>query len=158
MDYGVAGLFIFQSKKELSDVPEEGEFVRWLQEKKTNFFEIKLEKTKEYGLLSEYKKLPEKRCRPFNQIKEEKGVLIKEGISKQGKELAVREQEWYKHVKDLGVYGIPYIHSFVPLCMEKIDGKNIFEYHMPKEEKQHVLVKIINMLEELHKKERMETD
>ena len=158
MDYGVAGLFIFQSKDELNGVPQEGEFVRWLQKKKTNFFEIKLDKTKEYGLLSEYKKLPEQKCRPFNQITEENGVLIKEGISKQGKELAMREQTWYRHVQDLGISSIPFIHSFMPLCMEKIDGKNIFEYNLLKEEKRHILVKLINMLEDLHKKEKAITD
>ncbi|MDE6616287.1 MAG: NTP transferase domain-containing protein, partial [Lachnospiraceae bacterium] len=129
MDYGVAGLFIFQSKDELSGVPQEGEFVRWLQKKKTNFSGIKLDKTKEYGLLSEYKKLPGQKCRPFNKITEKKGVLIKEGINKQGNELAIREQAWYRHVQDLEVEGIPYIYSYAPLCMEKIDGKNIFEYN-----------------------------
>ena len=34
MDYGVAGLFIFCSKKEIWDVLPDGEFVRWLQDKR----------------------------------------------------------------------------------------------------------------------------
>ena len=158
MDYGVAGLFIFCSKKEIWDVLPDGEFVRWLQEKKIGFLEIKLEKTKEYGLLSEYKKLPEYKCRPFNKITEENNIIIKEGTNKQGKKLAVREQAWYRHVQDLGVKGIPHIYSYAPLCMEKIDGKNIFEYNLLKEEKHHILVKLVNMIEELHKKEKAITD
>lgn len=156
--YGVAGLFIFKSKKEIKDVTSEGEFVRWLKEKDINFSSIVLSKTKEYGLLSEYKKLPENRCRPFNSMTEKDGCIIKEGINGQGKKLAAWETKWYKHVQNLGVTGIPHIYSYNPLCMEKIDGKNIYEYKLTKQEKTEVLSRIINMLEELHGKEKAEAD
>ncbi len=156
--YGVAGLFIFKSKEEIKDVASEGEFVRWLKEKNINFSTIRLSGTKEYGLLPEYKKLPENRCRPFNSMTEKDGRIIKEGINGQGKKLAVWETKWYKHVQNLGVTGIPHIYSYNPLCMEKIDGKNIYEYKLTKKEKTEVLSRIINMLEELHGKEKAETD
>lgn len=58
-EYGVAGLFVFQDKSLVEDVPEEGEFVRWLKSKHLNFQTIPLYKTKEYGLLSEWNKLIE---------------------------------------------------------------------------------------------------
>lgn len=156
--YGVAGLFIFKSKEEIKDVASEGEFVRWLKEKNINFSTIRLSGTKEYGLLPEYKKLPENRCRPFNSMTEKDGRIMKEGINGQGKKLAVWETKWYKHVQNLGVTGIPHIYSYNPLCMEKIDGKNIYEYKLTKKEKTEVLSRIINMLEELHGKEKAETD
>ena len=156
--YGVAGLFIFKSKEEIKDVASEGEFVRWLKEKNIKFSTIRLSGTKEYGLLPEYKKLPENRCRPFNSMTEKDGRIMKEGINGQGKKLAVWETKWYKHVQNLGVTGIPHIYSYNPLCMEKIDGKNIYEYKLTKKEKTEVLSRIINMLEELHGKEKAETD
>lgn len=156
--YGVAGLFIFKSKAEISDVASEGEFVRWLKEKNINFSEIILSKTKEYGLLSEYKKLPENRCRPFNSMTEKDGCIIKEGKTEQGKKLAEREIKWYKHVQDLGITGIPHIYSYSPLCMEKIDGKNIFEYKLSKQEKTKILSEIIYILKDLHEKEKTEPD
>ncbi|MFG6392759.1 MAG: nucleoside-diphosphate-sugar pyrophosphorylase [Lachnospiraceae bacterium] len=156
--YGVAGLFIFKSKAEIEGIDSEGEFVRWLKEKDINFSEILLSKTKEYGLLSEYKKLPESRCRPFNSMTEKDGCIIKEGINEQGKSLAEWETKWYKHAKDIGVTGIPHIYSYNPICMEKINGKNIFEYKLAKQEKTEVLSKIASMLKELHKKEKTEPD
>ena len=30
-DFGVAGLFLFEEKSALKDIPEQGEFVRWLK-------------------------------------------------------------------------------------------------------------------------------
>lgn len=36
-EYGVAGFFIFKSKSEISDVPPEGEFVRYLSQKEIQF-------------------------------------------------------------------------------------------------------------------------
>ncbi len=156
--YGVAGLFIFQSKDEIHDVAAEGEFVRWLKEKNMDFSGITLSGTKEYGLLPDYEKLPEYRCRPFNSMTEKNGCIIKEGRNAQGKKLAEWETKWYKHVQGLGITGIPHIFSYSPLCMEKIDGKNIFEYKFTKQERAGILSQIIDMLENLHKKEKRETD
>lgn len=64
--HGVAGYFIFQDKTFLAEIPENGEFVRWLQEENFIFDEQLLKNTKEYGLYSEWSKLPRMRCRPFN--------------------------------------------------------------------------------------------
>ncbi|MCI9078955.1 MAG: NTP transferase domain-containing protein [Lachnospiraceae bacterium] len=156
--YGVAGLFIFQSKDVIKDVVAEGEFVRWLKEKNLQFSGITLSGTKEYGLLQEYEKLPEYRCRPFNSMAEKDGCIIKEGRNAQGKKLAEWETKWYKHAQELGITGIPNIYSYIPLCMEKIDGKNIFEYKWTKNEKAEVLLKITDMLQNLHNREKKEAD
>lgn len=155
---GVAGLFVFRSKAELDGVSEEGEFVRWLKEQGKDFATLILSKTKEYGLLSEYQKLRKNRCRPFNCIKIDGEYLIKEGIDEQGQKLAIREKMWYRHVQELGIRDIPEIISFEPLCMEKIDGKNVFEYSLSSSEKENILRRIIKMLQELHEKESVKAD
>lgn len=155
---GVAGLFIFNNKNIILDVPEEGEFVRWLQSKKLTFEELPLIKTKEYGLLSELNKLEIKKCRPFNNIYEKDGKLIKEGIDEQGKQLAKKEINWYEKIKNLGYENIPTIYSYEPLIMEKIDGKNIYDYNFSYEQKKETLKKIIDSLDRLHNIDSIETD
>lgn len=147
---GVAGLFIFKEKSIIEDVPISGEFVKWLKNKDIKFDIIPLNKTKEFGLLKEHKKLESERCRPFNRLIINGDRIVKEGIDEQGKKLAVREKMWYGEVKKLGFNKMPEIHSFEPLEMEKIDGKNVFEYDLTFEQKKEILEKIINNLKELH--------
>lgn len=149
-EYGVAGLFLFKNKSEIEDVPLEGEFVRWLKKKNMRLEELALSRTKEYGLISEYNKLKTQRCRPFNRMTTNGNKLIKEGIDEQGKKLAIREKAWYQFTKPLGFTDTPHIYSYEPFIMEKIDGKNIFEYDLNFEAKKEVLVKIISMLKRLH--------
>lgn len=157
-EYGVAGLFIFKNRQQIIDVPEEGEFVRWLQQKGIKPQELALSKTKEYGLISEYNKLEIQRCRPFNRMVVDGDRLTKEGIDQQGEKLAVREKAWYQFVKPLGFTDIPKIYSYEPFVMEKVDGKNIFEYNFNFEEKKEILRKIVAMLKRLHSLGNAPTD
>ena len=152
---GVAGLFLFQNKEALKGVPEEGEFVRWLQKQEKEFKTISLKRTEEFGLLSrieEQKKgRPEFQCRPFNRIeKTDDGKLIKSGIDEQGRQLAIREKAWYRIVSERGFTHIPKIYSYEPFVMQAVDGKNIFEYQLEKEQQESVLKKLICCLRELH--------
>ncbi|AGF58319.1 GTP:adenosylcobinamide-phosphate guanylyltransferase/tRNA A-37 threonylcarbamoyl transferase component Bud32 [Clostridium saccharoperbutylacetonicum] len=147
---GVAGLFIFKEKSIISDVPTSGEFVRWLKNKKIKFNIVSLNRTKEFGLLKEHEKIESDRCRPFNKLIIKEETIIKEGIDEQGQKLAVREKKWYKEVKKLGFNKIPEIYSFEPLEMEKIDGKNVFEYDFTYDQKKEILKNIIGNLKELH--------
>lgn len=150
--YGVAGLFIFKEKSVIENVLSEGEFVRWLKDADMHPNTLTLSRTKEYGLISEYNKLETQKCRPFNRMYVEDGKLIKEGIDEQGRQLAVREKAWYRFVEPLGFDKTPVIYSYDPFVMEKIEGKNIYEYgDLSKEQKADILKKIVQMLKELHK-------
>lgn len=158
-EYGVAGLFVFKDKSEIADVPKEGEFVRWLQQTGMKMSEVGLYRTKEYGLIAEYNKLERQRCRPFNRMTVENGRLVKEGIDEQGRSLAVREKGWYKFVKPLGFTDAPEIYSYEPFVMEKINGKNIYEYDdLKSEDKKQILEKIVAMLKRLHSLGSVPTD
>lgn len=157
--HGVAGYFIFRNKSVLADLPEEGEFVRWLGEKALTFEEQPLYKTKEYGLYSEWDKLPKMRCRPFNRVTIEGDKIIKQGIDEQGRKLAIREIAWYKKIQEKSFAAIPTIFSFEPLSMELIDGKNIYEYtYLSDEQKKYTLEKIIGCLKDIHKMESVPCD
>ena len=149
---GVAGMFLFENKSVLSGVPEKGEFVQWLSEQNIGFGTITLDRTKEYGLISEYNKLQTEKCRPFNRITEGDGWIIKEGIDEQGRALAVRERAWYERTKSHGFKNLPEIFSTEPLKLERIRGKNIYEYtDIPFENKKKILAELIECLRKLHK-------
>lgn len=153
-EYGVAGHFIFKDKSVIASVPQEGEFVRWLRDTCIDFAEQPLYRTREYGLYSEWDKLPKMRCRPFNKITIECNKFIKEGIDAQGRKLAVQETAWYKKLQGYSFDEIPEIYSYKPFSMELIDGKNIYEYtYLSDEQKKYVLEKIVRCLKEVHRLE-----
>ncbi len=130
---------------------QDGEFVRWLQKQNVKFEESPLYGTKEYGVYSEWSKLPKMRCRPFNRIDVKDGKVYKYGIDEQGKKLAVREIAWYKNIQNMQFKNIPNIYTYDPLCMELIDGQNIYEYtFIPNEQKKIILNEIIFCLKEVH--------
>lgn len=155
---GVAGFFIFENKEIIKDVPDSGEFVRWLGEKGYTFDTTALYRTREYGLLEEYNKIETSKCRPFNRLIVNGDRIIKEGIDEQGKKLAVREKAWYSKVRELGFDRIPHIYSFEPFEMERLNGKNIFEYELDYDEKKMVLQRIVDCLKKLHTLDQCQTD
>lgn len=151
-DFGVAGLFIFEDKKVLREVPTSGEFVRWLQDQSLSFNVIEMYRSSEYGLLKDINAIPVPKCRPFNRITIQGDRLIKEGIDAQGKALAKREIAWYQKVYDKGFTNIPKIYSLEPLVMERINGKNIYDYKgLAISQKKEILKQIVDCLTELHK-------
>lgn len=158
MEHGVAGFFLFHDKTLLSQVPDSGELVRWMQSEKLIFQEISLEGTKEFGLLEEYEKHGKPKCRPFNRITVNGDVLTKEAVDEQGKNLAVRECAWYEKANERMSGILPHIYSTNPLKMEYIKGKNIYEYQLSYEEKKEILKKIVFALHELHQTERIPAD
>ena len=158
-EFGVAGHFIFQDKSWLSNVPEEGEFVRWLQGMGYKFETQDLYRTHEYGIYEEWDKLPKMRCRPFNSIKIDGDRIWKEPLDEQGRQLATREIAWYKQLQGVNFQNLPYIHHYEPLCMEYIDGKNIYEYQdISIERKEIILEQIINCLKQVHNIGSIESD
>lgn len=160
-EQGVAGFFIFEDKKLLCDMPQEGELVKYLAGKNISFAEEPLYHTHEYGLKSEWLKLPVHRCRPFNEMEIQSDILIKRPIDEMGKTLARREEKWYQRVGKESVEGvsIPEIYGYQPLRMERIQGKNIYEYDdIPYGEKRHILESVVTTLKRLHKIGSVPTD
>lgn len=156
---GVAGFFTFTDKQKLSDVPDSGEFVRWLHHKHMVFQRISLAGTKEIGLLEEYKKIAVEKCRPFNRITILDDIVTKEGIDEQGKQLAIRECAWYEAAGKKGISILPRIYGTSPLKMERIRGKNIYEYNdLSRKEKTQILNVLISALKTLHKAAQVPAD
>jgi GTP:adenosylcobinamide-phosphate guanylyltransferase/thiamine kinase-like enzyme len=145
-EFGVAGLFVFQNKSRLENVPGSGEFVRWLKENNFKFQTLGLAGTREFGVLEEYYKLETSKTRPFNKMTIDGEKVIKEPLDKQGEMLAKREGEWYKFATENGVSAIPKIYNYEPLIMEKIDGKNFYDVKPSRQ----ILEKIVDSLKKLH--------
>lgn len=157
-EQGVAGLFLFTDKGKLKDVPENGEFVGWLQKKERNFKEVSLAGAREFGLLTEYEKLEPMKCRPFNRISVDGDILTKEALDAQGNRLAERENAWYEKAMRNSVKILPRIYGKSPLRMEYIKGKNIYDCDLNGREKKKVLQKLIEALRGLHQLERILPD
>lgn len=154
--HGVAGYFLFENKNILVDIPQNGEFVRWMKDKNLTFMEDSLWHAHEYGVYDEWEKKSTIRCRPFNSVEIKDGLFIKRAINEQGKQLAEREVAWYKKIqllsKESDKIQLPYIHKFNPLTMELINGKNLYKYSdIPYEQKVNILKKITDCLDEIHK-------
>ena len=152
---GVAGLFIFKNKQEIADVPEDGEFVRYLSKKQDICFErLNMYGGLEIGTMLSYfqNELNKPKCRPFNKMEFKGDIVLKYPLNEQGRKLAEDEIAWYKKVSALGYKNIPQIYGYDPLVMEKIKGQNIFEYaFLTKGFKKALLSKIIDALKDLHK-------
>lgn len=157
-DHGVAGFFLFSEKGKIEAVPKSGELVRWMQQNQMQYGEIGLAGTKEFGLLEEYNKLEQEKCRPFNRMTIKSDRVIKEGIDEQGRQLAHRECAWYDKAKGIGIPSLPKIYGTDPLELERIHGKNIYECHLPYTEKKEILGKLIESLRMLHEAEKVPAD
>jgi thiamine kinase-like enzyme len=158
-EYGVAGLFVFEDKSAFDGVQMSGEFVRWLNDRGFAFKTLGLAGTREFGVLGEYEKLARTKTRPFNRMTVDGETLTKEPIDEQGRKLARLERKWYETATAKGVRNIPKIYSTEPLKMERIDGKNIYEYdNLPLDAKREILRKLTDALKSLHALERIPAD
>ena len=162
--YGVAGLFLFTAKEKLGEVPASGEFVRFLKEEKKTYHTVGIGGTREFGILAEYEKLEQQKCRPFNKItvredlEHNRKILVKEAVDAQGESLAKRECAWYDKAKKLAIPVLPEIYKTNPLEMEYIDGNNIYELNFSYEQKHHILEQLILSLKKLHQAEQVPAD
>lgn len=150
---GVAGLFVFENKTFLKDIPEEGALVGWLSSQNIDFKELSLKGSKEIGTLIAFNENSNqlRRWRPFNSMKFEGDLVIKDGLNEQGKKIAIDERAWYKFVKEKGYVFIPEIYEYEPLKMKRVQGENIYDYDcITKSQKKAILKNIIEALETLH--------
>lgn len=157
-EHGVAGFFLFTEKEKIRRLPENGELVYWMQQNHMRFNEIDLTGTKEFGLIEEYDKLEQQKCRPFNKLTVKADRIVKEAIDEQGKKLAERECAWYRKAKEINLSVLPKIYGMNPLEMEYINGKNIYEYKLCYEEKKEILKRLVESLTQLHNAEQVPAD
>jgi len=148
---GVAGCFVFQNQKDFSDVPAEGEFVRYLASKPLGFKRLSMQGSCEVGTLLAYEaKKKDYVCRPFNSMTITSTRVIKKPITDQGVELAKKESNWYRRASELGFRAIPKIYGYSPLEMKRVEGGNPFKLSLSDSEKKEVVGNAVKALSSLH--------
>ncbi|MCR4754407.1 MAG: NTP transferase domain-containing protein [Lachnospiraceae bacterium] len=149
---GVSGCFIFKNKQELSTIPDSGSLTLWMRDNDIRYSDMDMADSIEIGTVDALKSADTKdnRCRPYNRITIDGDTVIKEGITKEGESLLIREREWYSALSDAGFAGIPKIFQMSPLKMQRIHGDNIFKASIPEDCKQSVLSNMVGRLKELH--------
>jgi hypothetical protein len=154
---GVAGYFRFPSKRILSELPESGEFVRWLSHKEIDFQEIFLDETLEIGTIKAYEEAiaSQTHTRFFNKLEFQQERIIKYCTYPDYEYLITNEGNWYNYVQSKNYQYIPKIYSTNPLTLEKINGYHPFELTINESSQiQNILHSAINALQELHEIEK----
>ncbi|MBM5782415.1 MAG: nucleoside-diphosphate-sugar pyrophosphorylase [Pelagibacterales bacterium] len=150
---GVSGLFLLSDKSQIENIAEEGEFVLWLKNNNIKFGSFDLVGAREIGTMLSYNQNENKdaKCRPFNKMIFESDCVIKLPANEYGKEIMKDEIAWYKKVKELNYEFTPKIFDFEPFKMERVNGRNVFEYkNFTFTQKKAILFKIVERLKTLH--------
>ncbi|MGC8621876.1 MAG: hypothetical protein ACP5U0_08195 [Caldisphaera sp.] len=158
---GIIGVFIFNNRKVLDDIPSEGEFVEFLKEQNIKLSPIIQDSIIELGTADKLEHYIKNtfNTRFFNKIREEGNFLIKESRDLNRAQMVKDEAEWYKYMVSHSYKGIPRIISYDPLTMERIDGFHPFTpITLGDEEKGEIVRKILNELEFIHSIQRMPWD
>jgi GTP:adenosylcobinamide-phosphate guanylyltransferase len=149
---GVAGVFIFKDKNEISDISPNGEFCSYLRNKDVNLKTFYLQNIQEVGALSTYEEITKSfaNTRPFNKLILKDNLVIKKPVDEQGERLAQYEKNWYRETEKYQYCFIPKIIKYHPLTMERIDGKSLFRTSLPNKEKVKILRMMVKRLQQIH--------
>jgi len=149
---GVAGVFIFKNKREISDVPIWGEFCRYLLEKGVKFKGYFLNDVTEIGTYDAYLTYRKSNVnsRPFNEVVISGKFVKKIPKNKQGIDLAKAEKSWYKVTENNRWGFIPKIYSYDPFVMKKIYGEELFNANLSLQKRRNLLVDLIKNLKTVH--------
>lgn len=148
-NYGVSGVFFFNNKSALKNIPKEGEFVRWLSKELFQFKTITLQNTKEIGTLEQLELNKRTiRHRSFNQVLIKNGYLIKTPIGSYGTELNLKEVVWYSTFYNELNFFLPEIVSYQPLTMKFYPNENF--YRKNSESQIKFFIKITEFIQLLH--------
>lgn len=151
--YGIAGVYLFKSKRELDAIPRSGEFCHFLQQSGTSFSPYFLEGVSEVGTLESYRTLCGRYpvARPFNSIVFEENCVVKSPRTSLGTKLAAYEQNWYDKVKHQQWSFLPEIYQTNPLHMQRVFGEPLYKTPLTATEKISVLTALIHHLKEIHR-------
>jgi GTP:adenosylcobinamide-phosphate guanylyltransferase len=149
---GVAGVFVFKNKSGIKDVPLRGEFCKYLKEKQIFFKKFYLNEVIEIGLLDIHKKIIKEHLntRSFNSIIFKRKWVFKIPINKQGRELSIRENSWYKYIKNRKLDFIPKLKAYNPIILQRINGNSIFNEKISNKDKGKLIDQMVNNLKKLH--------
>ena len=150
---GVAGLFVFDDKSWLADLPDDGSFSRWLQMRADiPLSPLPLTGCRDVGTLDAYHRVEttENRCRPYNKIELQEECIIKTALTPEAETLIAREVTWYTRMAEWGFSAMPKLLGTQPLTLERIRGENIFLSELNEQQKVQTLDNMISAVLEMH--------
>lgn len=151
---GVAGIFYIPNKNLLSNVDDDGSFMKWFLKNMPEYNVLDNQEIIESGEYDEYKILTNKKInhRFFNNIKIYDDCVLKQCINSEYEYLIDNEINWYNKISEYKIKNIPKIINYSPYILEKIKGYHLFDVDKDEVIKQQ-LIKIINVLREIHDKD-----
>lgn len=150
---GVAGLFYFNNKTQLKNIPESGEFVKWFSNNITNFNTINCDSLEELGDFTNIELQNDRAgfSRFFNEVKIFENTVEKRAIDPKYSNLINNELNWYKSISDLGFRRIPKIISNDRYIMERVNGTHAYQMDdLTDRERRAVLADYLDSLINLH--------
>ena len=150
---GLCGLFSFPNKSFLSDLPNSGEFVRYLSHSTSKFRFQKIQHVREIGDFQSLEKVhsDDTFCRFFNQVSFVDSKVVKRCTNKEYDYVHQREVAWYEEARRLRFFNIPNVENYSPLTMEKIDGQHAYQMKdTPLATKRLILNNYFSALEKMH--------
>lgn len=158
---GVMGLFHFPAGVRPFDLPNEGEFVRWLSAFSDQLNYQTLNAAEELGDFARIEDINQEEAvaRFFNSVQFDGDRVVKRVIDANYADVHENEVAWYQQARDLGFTRIPEVHSTGPLVMSRIKGKHAFELQdLTTRERGAVVFDHIESLASLHGRGAEATD
>lgn len=150
---GVAGMYYFDTKAWLRDLPEGGSFFGWLQSHpEIPLHPLPLPRCTDLGTLSAYQKAEstDHRCRPYNRVDVLEDKVIKTALTEEAAKLIEREVAWYRRMAAYGFSAMPRLLGTNPLTLERIQGGSVFLAQQGEEQRRRTLDAIITAVLEMH--------
>ncbi|HEX6872117.1 MAG TPA: NTP transferase domain-containing protein [Micromonosporaceae bacterium] len=149
---GIAGLFAFPDRGFLRDVPDDGEFVRFLRDSAMAVRAVPVPGIREFGTLAAVEQYTAGRqaTRFFNHIEVSERQVVKSARLPEFEHLIEAEANWYELVEALGFQHTPKLRSRAPLTIDRVAGHHPFELTLDDAGRDRVLSAIMDCLSELH--------
>ena len=150
---GVIGLFFLPKNKRDIDLPNEGEFVKWLSQKNIQVDYQQVQYIQEIG---DVESLKERRgrsnfCRFFNKVDIDSETVTKQVVDSQYEHILSQEINWYIDMQRFNFDRIPKIISYKPFRMQRIKGLHPFEVSdLNKHNKMKIILNYFETLDKLH--------
>jgi GTP:adenosylcobinamide-phosphate guanylyltransferase len=156
---GVAGIFFVPDKKLLTNVDDNGSFMKWFLKNMPDYNIIDNQEIIELGDFEEYEILTDRKLnhRFFNSLTVYDNFIIKQCFQEKYKNLINKEIKWYKEISKYQINNIPKIINDSPYTIEKIKGFHLFESD-DKIEIKNELEKIIDLLKHIHSRDSIQSN
>ncbi len=149
---GVMGAFWFPNKSALRDLPDSGEFVRWLSENLSGFDTAYCDDVVELCTLNALQNHwdNEAGARFFNKITYRGDKVIKEAVLPEYASMIDLELAWYKEVTARQFKHVPTLHATHPMTLSRVDGVHPYQLRWGTKGRRQILERILDALSELH--------